>query len=85
MLLVRYRAPESSGKTWRTVHAVPLLPARRSAEGMLTALCGTILTPAELEVVAFREGMPCMACVFRLAADAAATDTPPPNGPDTPG
>jgi hypothetical protein len=71
VLLICYRAGVI-GETQRTVHAVPLLPGRRSAQGMLTALCGAILTPAELEIVAFREGIPCIACVFRCVTDTAA-------------
>lgn len=71
VLLVRYRAGVV-GDTRRAVHVVPPLPASRSAEGMLTALCGAILSPAELEVVSFREGMPCLACVFGCVTDTAA-------------
>src|SRR5262249_19761144 len=64
MLMVRYHAG-TVGEMKRTVHTVPLVPASRSAEGMLTALCSAILSPTELEVVAFREGMPCLASLLR--------------------
>lgn len=70
VLMVRYRAGVI-GETKRTVHAVALRPASKSAEGTLTALCGTILNPDELEVVAFREGMPCLTCVLRCIAETA--------------
>jgi hypothetical protein len=71
VLLVRYRAGVV-GETRRTVHVVALLPDSRSAQGMLTALCGALLSAAKLEIVAFREGMPCPACVLRCDAETAA-------------
>ncbi|MBV9011181.1 MAG: hypothetical protein JO272_03885 [Pseudonocardiales bacterium] len=77
VLMVRYRAGVI-GETQRTIHAVRLLPANTSAEGTLTALCDTILNPADLDIVDFRDGMPCMTCLFHLAT---ITHTPDPGTP----
>jgi hypothetical protein len=63
VVLVRYRRG-IVGETSRTVHVVEL-PTAVPGAGVVSALCGAVLTSGELEAVALGAGMPSMACVFR--------------------
>lgn len=79
VLLVRYR-PGVVKETMRTVHVVAL-PSDGQADA-LTAGCGAILIPRDLEIVAPGEGMPCTSCVLHCVMDATAIEEPPGNGAD---
>jgi hypothetical protein len=79
VLLVRYR-PGIVGETSRTVHVVTL-PTDKPTR-VVGARCGAVLRPADLEVVAPGEGMPCTMCVLHCVTDATPAEMPRRNGPD---
>jgi hypothetical protein len=60
-MLVRYH-PGVTGETARTVHVVPL-PTNGQA-GAVSAVCGAILIPDNIETVTPGQGMPCTMCVL---------------------
>jgi hypothetical protein len=73
LLLVRYR-PGVVADTARTVHLVAL-PRSTPPPGMaLTACCGALLRPAQIETVTPGTGMPCTLCVVHRVAG-----SPPPD------
>ncbi len=66
VVLVRYR-PGLTGEAIRTVHLVP--SPLGNHEDAATALCGTVLRPPEVEIVAPGQGMPCELCLVSRAAN----------------
>lgn len=69
LMLVRYRAGVI-GQTAGTVHLVPVLGEREVIA--VVALCGDLLCPEEIEMVAHNMGVPCAPC---LASRAIAMDS----------
>ncbi len=73
VILVRYR-PGRTGESTRTVHLAPLPDG--GAPGALTALCGVLLPPEDIEQVSVGEGMPCTLCAVSQVSVLPPTDTP---------
>lgn len=73
VILVRYR-PGRTGETARTVHLAPLPDC--GAPGALTALCGMLLSPEDIEQVSVGEGMPCTLCAVSQVSVLPPADNP---------
>jgi hypothetical protein len=84
LLLVRYR-PGTVGEMARTVHLVVLPRSAPQPDAVLTAFCGALLRPEQIETVTPGEGMPCTMCVVHRVAGSPPPDPPAPAGQITPG
>ena len=79
MILARYRP----GQTARTVHLAPLPDGGQPTA--LTAFCGILLPPEDIEQVAPGEGVPCTLCTVSHLSALPPPDTPPDAAAPTPG
>ncbi|MGH3901392.1 MAG: hypothetical protein ACRDTA_24695 [Pseudonocardiaceae bacterium] len=80
VVLIRYR-PGVTGETARIVHVVPLLTDGQA--GTVSALCGALLSLANIETVTPGQGMPCQLCVVNHVTSSAVTGEPPAANPDS--
>lgn len=78
LVLLRYRAG-ITGHTARTVH---LAPMPLSGAEAVTALCGALLHPNQVEAVPTGQGMPCTQCLLCHLATTG-TPSPPTEDPST--
>jgi hypothetical protein len=84
LLLVRYR-PGVAGETARTVHLVALPSSASEPDAVLTAFCGALLRPEQIETLNPGQGMPCTLCVVHRVVGSPSPDLPPPAGQISPG
>jgi hypothetical protein len=82
LILARYR-PGRAARTARTVHLAPLPDGGQPSA--LTALCGILLAPEDIEQVAPGEGAPCTPCTLSHLSTLPPTDTPPHAAAPAPG
>jgi hypothetical protein len=81
VLLVRYR-PGVVGLTRRVVHVVPL-PAGAPASHRLTAYCGAVIEPGQVELMDRPAGAPCTLCLLQAPLPPASDETALDDRPET--
>jgi hypothetical protein len=63
-LIIARPLPGTVGETRRVVHVFPV-PPEETAPERLTAYCGEVFGPGELELLDRPVGMPCVSCLRR--------------------